>query len=202
MALPVSLDDTAPKQPRSDPNPILKFLFGRRSCHALRDPGPDAQALEKILYAGTCAPDFRRLQPFRVLAASGDGRHRLGAMMQRAACRDGRDAEIIERAPRMPLRAPLVLAVISSPREDPIVPLLDQQFAAASALLMMQLAAHALGFGSVWRSGWPMYSPALHDELGLSEGERIVGFLYIGTPAEGAKFRAHPEDASCDVTWI
>ncbi len=45
------------------------------------------------------------------------------------------------------------------------------------------VAATALGFGAIWRSGWPMYSQLVAQKLGLAAHESIVGFLYVGTIA-------------------
>lgn len=44
------------------------------------------------------------------------------------------------------------------------------------------LAARALGYGGLWRSGSLMYDRGFHRELELGEDEQIVGFLYLGTP--------------------
>ena len=84
----------------------------------------------------------------------------------------------------MPLRAPLVITVVFSPDTSSPIPLLDQQLCAASTVHSLQLAATALGFGAIWRSGWPMYSPQVAQQLGLGAEESIVGFLYVGTIAK------------------
>ena len=45
------------------------------------------------------------------------------------------------------------------------------------------LAAYAHGFGSVWRTGAYAASEVIKQGLGLIEREEIIGFLYVGTPA-------------------
>lgn len=182
-------------------DPALALLLTRRSCHALVAPAPDDAELELILRAALRAPDFQHLRPFRFLAARGEGLQRLGAALQRAAVRGERPQAEIERAPRMPLRAPLVIVVIASPQPSDIVPVFDQELCAASCVLMMQLAACALGYGGVWRSGWPMYTPATARELGLVADERIVGFLYLGTPRQPLPLPA-AEDPAAFLSWI
>ena len=89
-------------------NPALALLLDRRSHHRLVDPGPSDAELDLILRAALRVPDFGHLRPFRFLAARGEGRERLGLAMQRAAAASGKPAQAVERAPRMPLRAPLV----------------------------------------------------------------------------------------------
>jgi nitroreductase len=63
----------------------LDLLLRRQSLHALQAPGPDAAALDVILQAALRVPDFYNLKPFEFLIAEGEGRDRLGALMQQAA---------------------------------------------------------------------------------------------------------------------
>jgi nitroreductase len=159
----------------------LDLLLTRQSQHALQAPGPDAAQLDVILRAALRVPDFQNLKPFEFLVAEGEGRERLGALMQQAARASGRPEEDIERAPRMPLRAPLVIVVVARARESKLVPLFDQQLSAGCAVMAMQMAAFAQGFAGVWRSGWPMHDDNLPALLGLGKLDRIVGFLYLGS---------------------
>jgi len=162
----------------------LKLLLTRQSMHALQEPGPDAEQLDVILRAALRVPDFLNLKPFAFLIAEGEGRERLGALMRQAAQASGRPQEDIERAPKMPLRAPLVIVVAARARESKLAPLFDQQLAAGCAVMAMQMAAFAQGFAGVWRSGWPMHNDNLPGLLGLGPRDRIVGFLYVGTAAK------------------
>jgi len=172
----------------ADPsNPRLELLLSRRSHHKLKEPGPSDAEFELILRAGLRAPDFRSLQPYRFIVARGDGLDRLGAAMARAASAGGQPADAVARAPKMPRRAPLVVTVICSPKPDAYVPVFDQELCAGSAVLMMQLAARALGYTGVWRTGWYAASQELYAELGMAPQERIVGFLYLGTQATADK---------------
>lgn len=185
-------------------NSALELLLGRRSCHRLASPGPAPDELALIFSAALRAPDFGHLRPFRFLAARGEGLDRLGQVMERAAIAAGQPQKIIARAPRMPHRAPLVVVVAASPKPDKVVPVFDQQLCAASTVLMMQLAARALGYGGIWRSGWLMHDRGLHRELGLSDTEQIVGFLYLGTPTTTAPQDAEPMQESTDdySVWL
>ncbi|OIQ94526.1 putative NAD(P)H nitroreductase YdjA [mine drainage metagenome] len=160
----------------------LTLLLQRRSCAALGDPAPEGEALETILRAALRAPDFLRLRPYRFLLARGDGRRRLGALMAAAAEQSGRGADIVARAAGMPLRAPLVVVAVARHRPHHIVGRLEQQLTAGCAVMAMQMAAQAQGFGGIWRSGWPMFDRGLHQALGLDNDDQIVGFLYLGTP--------------------
>jgi nitroreductase len=39
-----------------------------------------------------------------------------------------------------------------------------------------------LGFGSIWLTGDNCYDTTVYEALGLDFNERIIGFLYVGTP--------------------
>lgn len=162
----------------------LELLLHRRSHANLCEPGPDAGALALMLQAALQVPDHHYLRPYRFVLASEQGRELLGEKLAQAARDEGQSEAVIAKAATMPLRAPLVITVVFSPDTSSPIPLLDQQLCAASTVHTLQLAATALGFGAIWRSGWPMYSQQVAQQLGLGAEESIVGFLYVGTIAK------------------
>ena len=46
----------------------------------------------------------------------------------------------------------------------------------------MQMAAVAQGFNGIWRSGALTESPVVREGFACREQDKIVGFLYLGTP--------------------
>lgn len=189
--------------PLNTANPALALLLQRRSHHRLATPGPDDLELAQILQAALRVPDFGHLRPYRFMVARGSGLDRLGAAMERAAAAAGKPAETVARSRRLPRRAPLVIVAVATPRPDKTVPRFDQELCAGATVLTMQLAARALGYSGIWRSGWLMYDRGLHRELGLGADDQIVGFLYLGKPAVEAEPEA-PATPAPDhlVTWI
>ncbi|MDR2032223.1 MAG: nitroreductase family protein [Azoarcus sp.] len=194
-AIPCPVDTEYPAAPH------LEWLLRRRSCRRLTGPGPSDGELERMLRAAHRTPDFGSLHPYRFLAARGDGLARLGEAMRRAAIAAGKSEKAIARAPGMPGRAPLVIVAVASPVSDGTVSGLDQLLCAGSSVLMLQLAARALGYSSIWRSGWPMMERAMHDELGLDASEQIVGFLYVGVPDEPETPPEDPDPFS-RLSWL
>ena len=160
----------------------LLFLLERQSCWALGAPAPEGNALRFIFKAALRVPDHQCLHPYKFIVATGEGLDRLGAMMQRAAIATGKPDDVVQRAIRMPKRAPMVIIIAATPRPHDQVPVFDQQLTAGCTVMAMQMAAQALGFGGIWRSGWFMYDRGLHRDLGFSDQDQIVGFLYLGTP--------------------
>jgi nitroreductase len=55
------------------------------------------------------------------------------------------------------------------------------------------VASHALGFVGNWLTEWYAYHPKVKDKIGLKPGERIAGFIYIGTSTVELEERPRPE---------
>jgi nitroreductase len=53
--------------------------------------------------------------------------------------------------------------------------------AVAAAIQNMFLAAHALGYGAMWKTGAAAYAPSVKALLGFAPEDHIVGYLYLGT---------------------
>jgi nitroreductase len=93
------------------------------------------------------------------------------------------------------LRAPVVIGVVSRTREQIPIPEWEQILSAGAVCQTMLIAAHALGFVANWITEWPAYHPLVKERLGLKPGERIAGFVYIGTSAVALEERVRPDAA-------
>lgn len=162
----------------------LTALHSRVSVSRLTDPAPDQHALDNMFKAAMRAPDHGLLRPWRFLILQGSARARLGELFVQATLADEPDmpAAKLDKLRDKPLRAPMIVVGICSPRDHPKVPVFEQQLAATAAINNLIIAAHAQNIGAIWRTG-PM---ATHDTvtrgLGLSAQENILGFIYLGTP--------------------
>lgn len=161
----------------------LTLLQQRNSSPKLCEPGPDAASIDVMLKAATRAPDHANLRPWRFLLVEGSARIKLGELFADAlALRnpEASDAEL-EKAKSKTLRAPLIIAVIARYTEHPKVPLLEQQLSAGCAAHSLLLAAEALGYAGIWRTGANAFDRNVMRGLGLADSECLVGFLYFGT---------------------
>lgn len=161
----------------------LELLLQRNSAPKLCEPGPDADSMESIFKAALRAPDHARLRPWKFFLYEGEARHKLGEMFASTLLESNPDAtpEQIERARALPLRAPAVVAVAAVTREHPKVPHLEQVLSAGCAAHAMLLAAEALGFAGIWRTGEYAFDANIRAALGLAEDDQIVAFLYLGS---------------------
>ena len=177
---------------------VLDFLKSRRSnlAKAMDGPGPDAAQLETILQIATRVPDHRKLAPWKLVVFQGDARDRFGAHLAAAYQSDNPDHpedRVTFEAERF-LRAPLVIAVISTPKDCVRgTPVREQQLSAAAVCMNMCLAAQATGFGAQWLTEWYAYDPRIHAVLGMEVADQVAGFIYIGTPTQNAQPRVRPQ---------
>lgn len=176
---------------------VLDFLANRRSnlAKAMREPGPDSVQLEQLLTIGTRVPDHRKLNPWRLQLFQDDARAAFGEQIAAAYREDNpdhpEDRHAFEAA-RF-IRAPLVIAVISTPK--PCIrgtPVWEQQLSAGAVCMTLCLAAQAMGFGAQWLTEWYAYDPRIHAALNMTADDQIAGFIYVGTPTQAASARARP----------
>src|SRR5690606_41398629 len=86
-----------------------------------------------------------------------------------------------------PVRAPVLGAVIARrvpPQKGREVEPVPAGSWAARGLL---LAGRAQGLGAVWRTGGFAYDRHVAEGLGLTAGEQLLGFSYLGTPEGGLR---------------
>jgi len=161
-------------------------IFGRRSISRLVDPAPSGDDLRRILSAGAAAPDHGELRPWKFIVLAGDAKAAFGQVLAEAyvARVPSPQPAALEKERTKLGRAPLVVVVGAVRRASDAVPWPEQENAAAAAAQNIVLAATALGYGSMWRTGDPSYDPNVKAALGLSPDDAIVGFIYIGTPRE------------------
>ena len=190
-----------------DPNPSdeLHFLNARRSVPAkqLGEPGPDPATFARILSAAVRVPDHGKLVPFRFLRIQGDARHALGAFLAaRAVQRDpAAPPQAVEKDRQRFSHAPLVVAVVARLQPGHKVPEQEQLLTAGCACFALLQAAQALDFGAQWLTAWMAYDPEVARILGLVDGERIVGFVHIGTPLQEVPERERPDPRQLLTDW-
>lgn len=184
---------------------LRDYLLTRRSVGIafLREPGPTAEELQDILTIGVRVPDHGKITPWRLVVIEGEARVQAGeklAEIARSKNPELDDASLeIERQRFLP--APLTIGVISSPKEHPKVPELEQLLSAGNVAFNLLHAAHALGFAASWVTRWYAFDAAAAAMLGARDGERFVGFVHIGTPTAVIEDRPRPALADIVSYW-
>lgn len=181
---------------------LLEMLRDRRSRPALDPPAPDRDQLHEILVAAAAAPDHARLRPWRLIVIDGPALGPLGDSFAAALAErePGASPADLDRTRAKARRAPMVVVVVCQPRPHPKVPAWEQRATAACVAYGLTLAAHAKGFGAMWRTGWFGGSPKVRAHLGLVDGEEVTAWVYLGTPAGPPP--APRQAAEPPVTWL
>lgn len=174
----------------------LALLTRRRSTPAieLSEPGPDASQVEHLLGIAARVPDHGKLAPWRFILFEGDARASFGTILGKVWAVKNPDSTTDQTRFEQQRfqRAPLVIAVISTVTEQHKVPLWEQELSAGAVCQNLLIAASAMGFGAQWLTEWYAYDPDIKDALGLRSGERIAGFVYIGTATQDVMERPRP----------
>src|SRR6266540_15605 len=112
----------------------IECIMTRRSSGRLVEPAPSAGDLDALLRAAMAGPDHGRLRPWRFVVVRGPGLERLGEVFAKAHA-----------------------------AREPTVPAAELVAPAAAAAENLCLAAHALGYGCMWRTGWYGEAPEVRD---------------------------------------
>ena len=174
---------------------VMDLLLSRRSCpaRAMTGPGPSKTQLADILRASARVPDHGKLFPWRFIVFEGDGRERFANILVNALSQGGANPGNIEEWRARVTAAPVIVGVISSAQELIKIPVWEQELSAGAVCQNMLIAIHAMGFVGNWLTEWYASHPVVKQEIGLAPGERIAGFIYIGTPKEDLTERPRPE---------
>jgi nitroreductase len=174
----------------------LELLSTRRSFKAaeLMAPGPSPGEIDKLLTIACRVPDHGKLTPWRFIVFEGEARLAAGTAIAAAFRGKYPDAkpEQVEFERKRLAHAPLVIAVVSRAAPHVKIPEWEQVLSAGAAAMNLVVAAHALGYGANWITGWYAYDRGVLDALGLAPHERIAGFIHIGTPSGTVEDRARP----------
>ena len=175
----------------------LTALHGRVSVSRLTDPAPDQQTLNNMYKAAMRAPDHGLLRPWRFLVVQGPARDRLAELFVQATLLDEPDTAPakLDKLRGKPMRAPMIVVAICSPKDHPNVPVLEQQLATGAAIENLMIAAHAQDVGAIWRTGPMTTHGVVTRGLGLSAQESILGFIYMGS-IDGPRRTLKEEDFS------
>lgn len=165
----------------------LQLLQNRVSVPRLVDPAPSEDELLEVFKAAARAPDHGKLQPWRFLVIQDDGLESLSEVFLDALAKSSPDVSpsIVEKTKNMPFRAPMLIVAIAKCQDHPKVPKQEQILACGAATQNILNALFALNYGAVWRTGELAYDNHVKQALGLVGLEEIIGFIYVGTPAQG-----------------
>ena len=189
-------------RPSADARALLAL---RRSAgkQFLTEPGPSPSNLDELLTIAARVPDHRKLSPWRFIVFEGDARAEFGKAIAKIHGSNLPDAEShdVIHAAGLPLRAPVMVAVISSPDHTHKTPVWEQELSAGAVCHNLLLAANASGWAGVWLTEWLAFDKQVDALLGLNEGERVAGYIYLGTATMASPERPRADMSEKVMRW-
>lgn len=166
-------------------------------------PGPDLAQLHDILSAAIRVPDHGKLAPWRFVIVGTDQRAALATVIVDAYRAEKPEAGRleIEAMEQFAHQAPTLVVALSAVVTESKIPAWEQELSAGAAIMNLLLATHASGFVGGWLTGWPAYNDAVRDAFG-GPGERIAGFVFMGSPGRGLEERPRPDYDTVVRNWI
>ncbi|GGI48025.1 nitroreductase [Agromyces flavus] len=163
---------------------VRTAALARRSWPKVTDVAPSDAELAELLEAAGRVSDHGGLVPWRVIALRDEARSRLGDALVQAAGLEGDEAA---KLAAKPLRAPVLLALVAVVRPHPKVPEWEQEACAAGVGHLLTLLLDEAGWGVMWRTGPHTRHPSVARAHGLADGERLMGWLYVGGKPESGR---------------
>ena len=139
-------------------SPIIDFLLTRNSApiHELKEPAPSDDEIATMMRLASRVPDHGRLEPWRFILYRGEARVEIGRKL--AELVEKREGPLPENRRKQELarfsRAPLVIGVVSSPKDNPKIPQWEMFLSGGMAAMNLMIAANALGYGANMISNW------------------------------------------------
>ena len=189
----------------NDTSSILALLKSRKSASAkaMAEPGPTPAQLSEILSLAVRVPDHGKLAPWRFILWEGDVRASFGEVMKARwhELHPEHGPDSLAFVSGLFLRAPTVLAVVSTAAVHPKIPVWEQQLSAGAVCMNILMVATALGLGCQWNTDWIAYDAEIARAMGLKPHEKVAGLIYLGTPSAPLEDRPRPDAQALLTRW-
>jgi nitroreductase len=179
----------------------LAFLARRRSASALTlgAPAPSAVEIGRLLEIAARVPDHGKLAPWRFVILRGEAKARFVEGLEAIAADRAESPRLLAKLGKL-RTPPLTIAVISRHVAGEI-PEWEQRLSAGAVCMMLVTAAQAQGYGANWITDWYAYDPAALTLAGVMAGEKVAGFVHVGTPGEAPLERVRPDVSAITTVW-
>ncbi|MFJ7735682.1 nitroreductase [Lysinibacillus sp. NPDC097287] len=184
---------------------VIKALKQRRAIRNYTTQPVEKEKIEQILQAATYAPNDRMREPWHFYVMQGEAMNRYEEMA--AAYLQERfptKPNLVESSLKVVQTTPVAIVVTSDIVEGDTDATADNVFAVSSAIMSMWLAAEELGLGFVWRTRGVglVHDTRMHDFIGASDIQKVVGTIFIGYPEEQELPEKKRTSFEKKTTWL
>jgi nitroreductase len=158
----------------------------------------------QLLENANWAPNHKQTEPWHFTVFTGEGLKKFadfqaGRYQQTAGGKFRQDKynKLLEN----PLKASHIIAIMLRRSRTVEIPEMEEIAAVSCAVENIYLSATAYGLGGYWSTGGPTYDPVAGEFFGLEEGDKLMGFFYLGhvrVPSVGGTRRPVRDK----TTWV
>jgi len=179
----------------------LAFLTRRRSASALtlNAPAPTDAELSVLLTIAARVPDHGKLAPWRFVVLRGEAKAAFAERLAHIAGKRPDEAKLVAKLSK--LRAPPLCVAVVSRHVESEIPEWEQRLSTGAVCALLVTAAQALGYGANWITDWYAYDADAQALLGLTTGEKVAGFVYLGSAGEAPLERVRPDVGAITSVW-
>ncbi|GGF18802.1 nitroreductase family protein [Subtercola lobariae] len=191
-------------------------LLHRRSHSKVGLRAPSHTELLRLIDAAATVADHSSLRPWRLIALRGEQRDALGQAFANAAAAGGGsagagggggawaaaesrgdaaggamdvDGPARDKFVAKARRAPLLIAIVASPKPSEKVAEWEQAAVAAGVAHNLTLLLDEAGWGVIWRTGNLTRTEPVRRLHRLAPNEQLLGWLYVGDAPPGREMR-------------
>ena len=171
-----------------DTSEVSRLIRSRRSIYPAMYSGEVVkdEIIHEMLENANWAPTHGLTEPWRFIVFKGEGIKKLATFqadlyMKRTSAEDY-DQVKYDKLAKKPLLSSHIIAIGMKREEKERFPEVEEVEAVACAVQNMYLTATAYGVGCYWGSGGATYWDEARSFFGLGEKDRLLGFLFVGTP--------------------
>lgn len=183
---------------------IFELIKKRRSVFPAEysDKPIAKEDLRKLLEAANWAPNHMKTEPWRFKVVTGDKRRELGEFLSKTYEQTAEKPKKlkIKKLLENPQKSAAVIVINMQRDLDERLPAWEELAAVAMAVQNIWLGCTQLGIGCYWSS--PGIISEMHNFLHMQPGEKCLGLLYMGYPAEVEEPPRERGDISAKVEWM
>jgi nitroreductase len=187
---------------------LLDIIRTRRS-YPLKDVSPDPIDLDDVrlmLEAANWSPTHGMTEPWRFCVFAGESRAALGLRFAEAyrllTPHDKYDPAGEKTQRERPFAAPVWISLGMLRTGKDKMPEWEDLASVAIAAQHIHLVAHSLGYACKWTSGEIVRHERVLQLAGLEPPSKLLGFLYLGKPANGTAPSAKRAPVEDKATWL
>ncbi len=184
-------------------------IINRRSIYTNMFSGElvDDQIIKQMLENGNWAPTHKHTEPWRFVVFKGAGLYKLAnfqaELYKKVSTENGNFDQVkFEKLAKKPLACSHIIAIGMKRDAKESLPEIEEICATACAVQNMQLTASAYGIGCYWSTGGVTFYEEAKPFFGLGSKDKLLGFLFIGTPKSDKWPEGRRNSIDDKVTWV